>query len=208
VRCPKDIDKSLRQHCGLDSQAIEKLHIYTESIQKWQKAINLVSPSTLPILWQRHILDSAQLVPLIKQIATQKKLTTTITDLGSGGGLPALVLAMSGFDHVTMIESDLRKTIFMREVSRETSTSNVTFINERIESATVSQSSFVTARALAPLSQLIEWGKVLMHPMGAMIFLKGQEFQSEINVLTDEDRARITTVQSLTDPKSAIIIYQ
>jgi 16S rRNA (guanine527-N7)-methyltransferase len=184
---------------GFSSDSFQKLDRYATLIAQWNKAINLVAPSTLPQLWERHILDSAQLWLLIDK-------DKTIIDLGSGGGLPGIVLAIAGAKHITMVESDTRKCVFLREVSRETKLDNVTVINERIEKAQVEKADFVTARALAPLSQLIEWATPFLKENGRMVFLKGADVQSEIDVLPIEIKQKIQLFNSVTDKNARIIL--
>lgn len=201
----KTTEKALRDFCGANDQAIEKLEIYTKMLLEWQSAINLVAPSTLPQIWERHILDSAQIYPLI--VAENK-----VVDLGSGGGLPAIVLAILGAQHVTMVESDLRKSVFLREVSRETSLSNVTILNKRLEQTELEKSPVVTARALASLLKLAGWARPFMAPNGKMIFPKGQDYQEEIDELVEnaEDGfiGNIEVIQSITDEKAKIIVVR
>jgi len=87
-----------------------QLEVLVETLERWQKAINLVGKTTLDGVWKRHILDSAQLVPLIPAEAK------TLADLGSGGGFPGLVIAAMRPDlEITLIESDARKAAFLGE---------------------------------------------------------------------------------------------
>lgn len=193
--------------CGASAEAMTKLQKYVELIQQWNKAINLISPSTLGSIWERHILDSAQLWPIISQHSAT---STRIIDLGSGGGLPALVLAMMGADHVTMVESDRRKCIFLQEVSRETCLTNVTIINERIESVSGIKAPVVTARALASLLQLASWAAPFVEEKGVMVFPKGQDWHDEVGGLTehfdDDFVGRIDRFQSITDDSARIVL--
>ena len=199
----KETEKRLREHCGADDQAIEKLEIYARMVAEWQAAINLVAPSTLPQIWERHILDSAQIYPLF---GADKKLV----DLGSGGGMPAIILAILGAQELTLIESDQRKCIFLREVSRETGLSGITVINKRLEQVDGIKAPVITARALAPLLQLVGWARPFIEPQGRMIFLKGQDFQNEINELTQDSEGgfleNIELIQSITDEKARIVV--
>jgi len=188
---------------GFDGQAQSKLEQYAALITKWNKAINLVAPSTLPQLWERHILDSAQLWPIIAAMPDK-----TIIDLGSGGGLPGIVLAIAGADHITMIESDKRKCIFLQEVSRETNLKNVTIINDRIEKNHTIKAPVITARALASLGQLVAWSKPLLAESGKMVFLKGADVENEIKDLGDQNICNITLKQSLTDKLGRIAIIE
>ena len=188
------------QTLGFTNAAMAKLERYAALITQWNKAINLVAPSTLPHLWERHLLDSAQLWPIIHESDD-----TTLVDLGSGGGLPALVLAMAGAKHVTMVESDTRKCVFLREVSRETNLTNVTIINERIEKTQGIESPIITARALASLAQLVEWSLPLLKPNGKMVFLKGADVEQEISALPLEYQGKITLKQSVTASDARIV---
>lgn len=187
---------------GFSNAQIEQLSAYEALIQQWQKAINLVAPSTLNDVWGRHILDSAQIWPIIRELG----LPTRIIDLGSGGGLPGIVLAIAGVEHITMIESDTRKGIFLRETARELGLTNVTVITGRIEKISGQNAPIITARALAPLKQLTEWSKPLLEPNGAMVFMKGQDFRAEINELNGQFDAQ--TIDSITDNKAKIVILK
>jgi 16S rRNA (guanine527-N7)-methyltransferase len=214
---PRIVEKFL--NCGFTQSQIQQLHVYGSLIHQWNKAINLVAPSTLPQLWERHLLDSAQLWKIISSLCYSERREesvqdpsslpsvgmTSIVDLGSGGGLPGIVLAIAGAT-VTMVESDKRKCIFLQEVSRETKLANVTIINERIEKATPAKADFVTARALAPLGQLIEWATPLIKEDGRMLFLKGADVQSEINILPLGIKQKIQLFPSITDKDARIVL--
>tara|TARA_Y100001001_G_C8003821_1_gene307275 strand:+ start:927 stop:1550 length:624 start_codon:yes stop_codon:yes gene_type:complete len=156
-----------------DVELYEKLELYEALLVKWQKAINLVAPSTLPHIWHRHILDSLQLVPFLPEGCK------TIVDIGSGAGFPALVLAIARpYIQVTCIESDLKKAQFLQNVSRETN-ANLTVLNERIERVQLGTApDLVTARALSSLDQLCAY----MQGLGAVrgLFLKGENVEQEI----------------------------
>ena len=97
------------------SAGVARLEIYAALLVKWQKAINLVGPNTLPDLWRRHMLDSAQLLPLLPPIADGAD--GTITDFGSGAGFPGLVLAAFTDRPVQLIDSDVRKCAFFQNTT-------------------------------------------------------------------------------------------
>lgn len=166
--------------CPVSDEILEKLSRYHALLLKWQKAINLVSSSTLSDLWRRHFLDSAQLAPLLPGRAG------TLVDLGSGAGFPGMVLAMMCPDvAVHLIESDTRKCAFLRAASRETSTP-VSIHNVRIAQITGSDEipvpDVVTARALAELKTLLDYAYpwALKNPALEMLFLKGAKAGQEI----------------------------
>lgn len=185
---------------NVSRETLERLEIFVRLTKEWQKAINLISPSTVPDIWWRHIVDSAQLYPLIPAHIR------SIVDLGSGGGFPALVLAVLADEGqtYTMIESDRRKGIFMKEAARSMGLTNVTVITSRIEAAPPQQADLVTARALASLTQLLEWAK----PHGSsFLFPKGEHFQDEIDELPAQTY-QIQVHPSVTDEKARIITLQ
>lgn len=193
------IEQQLRE-LGFDDEKLAKLRRYAELIKQWNKAINLVAPSTLPQLWERHLLDSAQLWPIIAKLPQSR-----IIDLGSGGGLPGIVLAIAGAEHVTMVESDTRKCVFLREVSRETKLANVTVINERIEKVSGITAPVITARALASLRQLVIWASPLLEESGQMVFLKGAGAEAELQELSPELSSKAILKQSITDKQARIV---
>lgn len=182
-------------------ETIEKLSIYANLLVKWQKAINLVGPATVENLITRHFIDSAQLFWYIKTPET-----TRLADLGSGAGFPGLVLAIMGVKDVHLVESDIRKSTFLREVSRETKTP-VTVHDIRIEDVNVPNIDLITARALAPLSDLLKHAKKLKisdHPMNGL-FLKGANYQEEIEKAQKTYQFTPEVHQSITDLEAKII---
>lgn len=162
---------------NVSRESIEKLEVYLKLLVKWQKAINLVSGKTLPDAWNRHFVDSAQLLPLIPDHVK------TIADIGSGAGFPGVVLAILCPDiDVHLIESDEKKCQFMRTVSRETGV-KFEVHSKRIESAhDVVRPDMVSARALASLGDLFGY----VYPWAeenkdlTMLFLKGERAAEEI----------------------------
>lgn len=186
---------------GVSRETLDRLRVYANLLVKWQRSINLVGPKTLPDLWRRHMLDSAQLYPLLPRD------TTTLVDLGSGAGFPGLVLAILGVPDVHLIESDQRKATFLREVSRETGAS-VTIHAARAEALTPLPADAVTARALAPLPKLLVLAEPFLQPNSVCLFLKGQDVESELTDATKEARMSIERVPSRTDPRGRILILR
>jgi len=157
----------------------EKLKIYEETLEKWQKKINLVSNSTLSNLRNRHVMDSAQLYPLI----TAR--TKNVIDMGSGAGFPGLVLAIlnqnegQGAWNVHLIESDSRKCAFIQEVARLTQT-NIFLHNCRIEDVHDIKADVITARALKDVKTLLDYSQEFLKPDTMCLFLKGQNVDLEL----------------------------
>jgi len=149
-----------------------KLEHYVQLLECWNKSVNLVSSKSIEEIWQRHIYDSAQLVSYLSS-------SKTIIDLGAGAGFPGLVLAMIGSWDVTLIESDTKKCSFLREVARQTNT-QVTIVNQRIETLVPWKVDAVTVRALAPLEKLLGYASPFLQERGVGIFLKGKMLEEEI----------------------------
>jgi 16S rRNA (guanine527-N7)-methyltransferase len=157
-------------------ETLDKLDVYQRLLVKWQKAINLVGPATLDDIVSRHFLDSAQVIRALDDTNVR------LADMGSGAGFPGLVLAMMGVRDVHLIESDVRKATFLREVSRETSTS-VTIHDRRIEDTEIADIDVFTARALAPLRDILGHIVRLATPERAFycVLMKGMQYQEEID---------------------------
>jgi 16S rRNA (guanine527-N7)-methyltransferase len=178
---------------------LERLRAYADLLVKWQAKINLVGASTLPDLWRRHMLDSAQLIPLIPTEAR------TIVDLGSGAGFPGLVLAILGSAEVHLVEADTRKCAFLREAIRLTG-ARAKVHNTRIENLVLPDPvDVITARALATVSILLQYGQGFLRPSTICLFLKGRSVQDE---LTDSQKIwnmGAQTIPSLTDASGVIL---
>ena len=161
--------------------AKDLLEQYVALIKKWQKAVNLVSNKEINTLWERHILDSAQLFFEIKN-------GNTLVDLGSGGGFPAIVIAILNkklngpLKRIVLIESDNKKTIFLKEVSRILDL-NLDVLNERIEDITNVKADIITSRALGSVSLLLDLGRSFYNKNTQYILLKGVSVDDELKKL-------------------------
>ena len=186
-----------------DSAVDENLRVYEALLKKWQKTINLVSPSTLSSAWQRHFLDSAQLHALLKPEYR------TVVDIGSGGGFPGLVLAMMASSKAFhLVESDARKCEFLRTVVRETQLKNVFIHTQRFESFDeVIVPDLITARALADLSQLFSYVMPWtdQNPKLEMVFMKGRRYAEEIDNARKLYKFECDVISSSTESDSAIL---
>ena len=186
-------------------ETMERLAQYESLLIKWQRSINLVAKSTLDQLWQRHMLDSAQLADLAPQSALYW------ADLGSGGGFPGLVVAIllrerPGFK-MHLVESDQRKGIFMREVIRETG-APAEVHTARIENfarETDLKPDVVSARALAAMDRIIEWAHPLFGPETIGLFLKGQGLEDELTSARKGWIFEETVIPSLSDPSGSVL---
>ena len=176
----------------------EKLDCYVQLLIKWQARINLVSSKTLPEIWHRHILDSAQLVSYLP------KTPSVILDMGSGAGLPGVILAILTRHQLHLVESDSRKIAFMRTALRETGTSAILH-EQRMETVPALRPDIITARALAPLSQLITLASGQHHEKIEYLFLKGREAKQELTALPACPKLEAECLPSMTDSQASII---
>jgi 16S rRNA (guanine527-N7)-methyltransferase len=184
-------------------ETVGKLLQYGELIKKWNPAINLVSKSTIPDVWDRHIVDSLQLFPALPLSATR------CLDIGSGAGLPGLVLAIISAqlnqDRVfTLVESDQRKCAFLREAARALGL-QVAVLNSRVEGLKPFRADVLSARALAPLSKLLAHAVVHLAPDGVCLFSKGEMFSQEIAVAKELYEFQYEVIVSKTDPNGVIL---
>ena len=160
-----------------------RLDLYLDLLRQWQAKTNLVAPSTLPHLWTRHVADSLQLVTLAPTARTW-------VDLGSGGGFPGVVLACALAERpgarVHLVERNSKKAAFLREALRITSAPGIVYATgiEDIVDSIEGPIDCVTARALAPLHQLIGFAEPLVKRGAKALFLKGQDVEAELTEAT------------------------
>jgi 16S rRNA (guanine527-N7)-methyltransferase len=181
---PKDSDKTAALALTPVSRETEqRLDRYVELLQQWQAKTNLVAPSTLPNLWTRHIADSLQLLALVPSAKVW-------VDLGSGGGFPGVVLACALAEtpdtRVHLVERNSKKAAFLREALRVTGAPGVVHavgIEDIVDSIS-GRIDCVTARALAPLHQLIGFAEPLVKQGAKALFLKGQDVEAELTEAT------------------------
>ena len=186
-------------------ETYDKLRDYESLIQKWNPSINLVAKSTLSDIWNRHIVDSAQVY-----YAASAELSGNCTDIGSGGGLPAIVIAIlaQGADkqaQMTMVESDKRKSVFLRTAIRELGLNNANVVNERIENVQIPVSKFISARALAPLTELFGFAEKLSDDKTTFLFQKGKNWLSEIGIAQNHWSFDYEAIKSETDSNAVIL---
>lgn len=181
------------------------LEIYAALLVKWQARINLVGPATLPDLWRRHFLDSAQLLPLLPRG------DGVLVDLGSGAGFPGLVLALMTGWKVHLIDSDQRKCAFLRQVALETAIlSRVTVHAARFDAVAPFRADVVTARACAPLDALLGHALPFLDESGGesgrCLFLKGGRVEEELTAAEANWNMQVTRRPSASDPAGSILI--
>jgi 16S rRNA (guanine527-N7)-methyltransferase len=184
-----------------------RLDRFAAILRDWQQRMNLIAPSTEPTLWTRHIADSLQLLPLAPQARTW-------IDLGSGAGFPGLVIACALADtpgaQVHLIESNKKKASFLREAASATgapATVHPIRIAEFVKSFS-QPADIVTARALAPLSDLLSAAYPLLKRGAKGLFPKGQDIGTELTEAAKCWTVQASLVPSRTDTKARIVVLQ
>jgi len=211
-------------------ETVERLDRYVGLLLAWQRGINLIAPSTIPSLWTRHVADSLQLIQLAEASpphpsppAREDKSICPLPcagegragvwlDLGSGGGFPGIVIACALADvpgaQIHLIESNMKKAAFLREAVRETKVPGIVHAAriETLVAALGGAADYVTARALAPLPDLLEMIAPFLK-RGAKAFLpKGQDLDIELTEATKRWNIEFETVPSKTSKAGRILI--
>lgn len=187
-----------------EGELIADLVVLLQLLEKWQKVQNLVSRETLGDFWTRHVADSLQLVKWMPDQAPH------VVDLGSGGGFPALPLAICFKDtgaKFTLVESNSRKVAFLRAVTRELKLP-VHVLDKRIDSIVSRETGQVdvfTARALAPLSKLCGFIHPLWSPQSRALFHKGREHVEESRESDAYWHHDVLKHKSAVDPQGVVI---
>ena len=183
----------------------QRLELFVELLEKWNSKINLVSRNSLNEVWTRHVLDSVQVFQAADRHGRW-------VDMGSGGGLPGLIIAilsaeLAPLNTVTMIESDIRKCSFLRTVLRETGiTGHV--VSRRIEGTPPQQADVLSARALTDLSRLLAFSDLHLKPDGVAIFSKGSSWRDEVAQAEEQWNFDWEAITSTTDPQAVILKIQ
>ncbi len=195
--------RTLPSEVNVSRETLDRLAIFEEMLIKWNRKINLVSPQTIPELWDRHIVDSLQI------IQHRPANSAVWADLGSGGGLPGLVVAIARLEwsedaDVHLLESDQRKAAFLRSVSARLGLS-CTIHAKRIEEVQGLAANVISARALAPLTDLLAAAKQHIRTDGVMLFHKGRTAFQEIEMAKDSWVFDVVDHTSILDSSSTIL---
>jgi 16S rRNA (guanine527-N7)-methyltransferase len=197
------LDQAQQLHVSRESW--QRIEVFVALLLQWQSRINLISPATIPQIWERHVIDSLQLLPLMPPD------TDAIADLGSGSGFPALPLAIASGKYFHLYESNHKKAAFLREALRVTSTRGEVH-PERLTGEhpikPAANINLVTARALAPLTELLKLAQPFMKNGAQALFMKGQDIEQELTQTQKYWRIQCTKHASLTDSQAIILAVQ
>jgi 16S rRNA (guanine527-N7)-methyltransferase len=218
--------EAFQEAFGVSRETLDRLRTYEGLLKAWQKAVNLVSPSTLDQVWHRHFADSAQLFALAgfnspplsipHEGGGESQGGKNWLDLGSGGGFPGLVLAILMAERLpmarmTLVESDTRKAAFLGEVARKTGLLVEIRVERSEKTATQANSvsrDVITARALAPLPKLLGLAQPFFSPHTVALFPKGREAELEVEEARERFEFDFSLAQSLTDDEARIVIVR
>jgi len=205
---------AFRAAADVSRETLDRLERYAALLEKWNRAINLVARGSLADLWRRHMLDSAQLWPLLPPPQGRPR---RILDLGSGAGFPGLVLAIMGASdgdvEVHLVEADKKKAAFLREAARIVE-APVTLHVQRIESLAPFPVDAVTARACAPLPRLLDYAAPFLRhyqpgaPPPVGLFLKGRDVDRELTEAREKWKMETELLPSRTDAAAKILRIQ
>lgn len=186
------------------AEIVQDLESYADLLKKWQVVQNLVSRETLNDVWARHFIDSLQVLKFVPEKATH------FLDVGSGGGFPALPLAIAKKGdgaRFTLVEPNSRKVSFLRTVARELSL-NVDVIGlrcDQIDSRETGACDVITSRALASLPQLCSWIHPFFGSETKALLHKGREHVEELREADAHWQMDVLTLESDTDPGGVIL---
>ncbi len=187
---------------NVSRETFERLVNYVSLVERWNPKINLVSRNSVTDIWVRHIKDSIQ----VFQIA---ELTDHWVDLGSGGGFPGMVCAIMAIESApetrfTLVESDQRKSAFLRNVARECG-ANCSVISKRIEAIDPLNAAVMSARALADLTTLLPFCDRHLSKDGVALLPKGATWEKELEDARKEWKFQVEPIRSLTEPQAVIL---
>ena len=188
---------------NVSRETFEKLELLERELRRWQAIKNLVGPGTLDQIWERHIVDSLQLLDLAPEAKTW-------LDLGSGAGFPGLVLAIAGAERglkVHLVESNSRKCAFLRHIARLTG-APAKVHEARLETLVpdfVGKADVVSARALASLAMLLDWTEPLLKAGTMGLFPKGRDAEIELTEARKKWTFEAEILPSLTDSEARIL---
>ena len=195
----KNLIKFINQQFSKSQSAIiiEKMNLYKEMLLDENERINLISKTTADDIEDRHFLDSIQLITLISDKAH------SLVDVGTGAGLPGILLAIGGCKSVYLVEKQSKKCDFLNRVNNKLGL-DMNILNLRIEDIDDRQFDYVVSRAFAKLNKIISITKNITHKKSKYILLKGKTFLDEIKSV-NKKRFNINYIDSITSPDSKII---
>lgn len=192
------LQQQVQQGCddlalALSQAQQQKMLAYVQLLAKWNKVYNLTSVRDIDDMVSRHLLDSLAILPFLSG--------DSLLDVGSGGGLPGIPIAIAKPDlAVTLLDSNSKKTRFLQQVKAELGLQNVTVVHARIEQAHLPQFDLVTARAFSTIGDIIDLTERHCHDASRLLLMKGVYPEEELQNLTGG--FRLEAIHALNVPGS------
>ena len=180
----------------------QKLLQYKNLLIQWNKKINLIGDSTIDDFDNRHIKDSLQLLKFFNEKQLKE---SSFVDLGTGAGIPGLILSVAGVKHMTLVEKSIQKCNFLREAVK-ISDNYIKIINKNIYEIKNLKFDFIISRALANLTELLKMSKNFYKKNTKCIFLKGQKYQQELKTAQQQFKFDFELYDSETSKESKVLI--
>ena len=191
----------IKSFCGINSSQIKALEDFVILLLKENNKFNLIGESTIADLWNRHILDSAQLMPIIKQSENQK---LKIADFGTGAGFPGVILSILGIKEIHLIEKSFRKCEFLRQA--KLFSHNHIFIHQNtIEEIENIKFDIIVSRALASIENILEYSEKFLKQNGYFLLLKGKKADEELLEAKKKFSFSCNFFESITSSESKIL---
>jgi len=191
--------KKIIEEFGLTAQQVEYLEIYIKEIIKYNKHTNIVGKSTLLDPWKSHIFDSLQITKFI-----QNK-ESSILDMGTGAGLPGIVLSLQKYTNISLIDSNRKKINFINPLLKKLNISPKVYC-ERIESLANLKFNYVVSRALSNLNKLFYYSQNFLNQNSVMVFLKGKTAMTEITEASKNWDFVYEKHQSISDKRGWVLV--
>ena len=194
--------KDFKVKTDINDERLEKLKTYLNLIKMWQKKFNLISQKSFEFIWERHFLDSYQ---ILKLIGNKKR----ILDIGSGAGFPAIVCAICSNNNFDLVEINQKKCNFLNEVKDIIGIKNIFIHHSRIENLKIINNfDYISARAVTSLDKLLKYSFKFYKNGMYCIFLKGKTVSKEIEIAKKKFDFDFKSVNSITNKDGKILIIK
>lgn len=189
---------------GVSRESLERIGVFLDLLFGWQEKTNLISPASLAAVWSRHVIDSLQLLPHLKGPPG------AIADLGSGGGFPGIMLAITSGRRVDLYEANQKKAAFLSEALRLSGAKGSVRVGrlEALATPAKGEYAYVTARALAPLPDLLGHAAPFIAAGATGLFLKGRDSDLELTESAKSWRIKTDKHRSLTDSEAVLLVVK
>ena len=194
--------KNFKERTYINDERLDKLKTYLNLIKIWQKKFNLISQNSFKSVWERHFLDSYQ---ILKLIGNKKR----ILDMGSGAGFPAIVCAICSNNNFDLVEANKKKCRFLNEVKGIIGIKNIFIHHSRIENLKIIKNfDYISARAVTSLDKLLKYAFKFYTKGMYCVFLKGKTVSEEIKIAEKKFSFHIKLIKTRTNEDGRILVIK